>query len=620
MKDEPTISAAPLPDVGTQQPLEGLSRPDQHGRTGDPPVEIASKAPTEKDMIAPMELTRAGTRVESTLERHNVIVFGETGAGKSSIINMIVGHDVAASSSTAAGCTFHSEPYETSIDGLLLKLWDTSGLNEGRNGTVSAKDAVNSLFDLITRVQGVSLLVYCIRGPRIKSTTADNYELFYNGLCHGKVPILLVVTGLEGEEDRDSWWNENQQVFRAQGLSFAGQAGVVATRGKVRGEKRMYDEEYEESASKVRDLIKAEYSKIPWKIEVNGRLGAAMNFMCRMLDIPPIKFGHIVGQVARSRGALSEDTEEMVDAIKGQSPTADPKVMPIWTSKNSKPVLVDIPDVKNVIIFGQTGAGKSSVINLVAGETIAEVDSRALGCTFQCQAYELEIDDAKIRLWDTVGLNEGVTGKVPAKDAIIALYKLLDGLADGVSLLVYCVRAPRITEMTVKNYEMFYKGFCKEKIPIVLLVTGLEMEEPFMASWWPKNGHAFERQDMHFRDQGCITATKGKYKNGIWTYGQEYEDSQVVARQLIKKYSFGQPWKLPKAQMVTWFFKRTFNLFAGVFGVSPYVLCQVLYEVLKDHGGMSSEEAMKVANEVEQTRKKEEEAGGDSKTEKEDNS
>ena len=263
--------------------------------------------------------------VKSTLERHNVIVFGETGAGKSSVINMIVGHDVAASSSTAAGCTFHSEPYETSIDGLPLKLWDTSGLNEGRNGTVSAKDAVNSLFDLITRVQGVSLLVYCIRGPRIKSTTADNYELFFNGLCHAKVPILLVVTGLEGEEDRDGWWKENQEVFHAQGLSFTGQAGVVATRGKVRDEKRMYDEEYDESASKVRDLIKANYSTIPWKIEVNGRLGAAMNFMCRMLDIPPAKFGHIVGQVARSRGALSGDTEEMVDAIKGQPPTADTK-------------------------------------------------------------------------------------------------------------------------------------------------------------------------------------------------------------------------------------------------------------------------------------------------------
>ncbi|KZP12316.1 hypothetical protein FIBSPDRAFT_164445 [Athelia psychrophila] len=295
--------------------------------------------------------------------------------------------------------------------------------------------------------------------------------------------------------------------------------------------------------------------------------------------------------------------------------------MPIWTSKNSKPVLAEIPDVPNVVIFGQTGAGKSSVINLVAGDVVAEVDSRAMGCTFQCQSYEVEINDAKLRLWDTVGLNEGVTGRVPAKDAIVALYKLLEGLTDGVSLLVYCVRAPRITDITIKNYEMFYKGFAKKAIPIVLLVTGLEMEEPNMASWWAKNSNAFERQEMQFRDQGCITGTKGKYRNGLWTYGQEYEESQGITRALIRKYAFGEPWKLPKARLVPWFFKRTFNLFAGVFGVPPYVLCQVLYEVLKDHGGMSDEEAMKVANDVEKTRVKEAEAAADPKNEvKEDES
>ncbi|KZP12314.1 hypothetical protein FIBSPDRAFT_961498 [Athelia psychrophila] len=254
-------------------------------------------------------------------ERHNIIVFGETGAGKSSVVNMIVGRDVANSSSAAAGSTFDSEPYETDVDATLpLRLWDTSGLNEGRNGTVSAKEAVNSLFDLITRVQGVSLLVYCIRGPRIKATTSDNYELFFGGLCHGKVPIVLVVTGLEGEEDRDGWWDDNKEVFYDQGLNFWGQAGVVATRGKVRGGRRMFDEEYEQSAIKVKELIKTACSEVPWKIEVNGRLGSAMNFMCRILAIPPVKFGHIVEQVAESRGAVSDDAKEMVSAINAQPP------------------------------------------------------------------------------------------------------------------------------------------------------------------------------------------------------------------------------------------------------------------------------------------------------------
>lgn len=269
-------------------------------------------------MIAPPQLLETAPS-NTKVKRHNVIVFGETGAGKSSVINMIIGKQVAESSSAASGCTFHSEPYEVDLDGtLLLRLWDTSGLNEGKNGTVSAKEAVDSLFNLITRVQGVSLLVYCIRGPRIKATTADNYELFFHGLCHAKVPIVLVVTGLEGEEDRDSWWNDNSGVFQDQGLNFSGQAGVVATRGKERGGKRMFDEEYVQSTRKVQNLIRETYSDVPWNIEVNGRLGAAMNFMCRMLAIPPVKFGHIVEQVAESRGAITNDAREMVNAINGQ--------------------------------------------------------------------------------------------------------------------------------------------------------------------------------------------------------------------------------------------------------------------------------------------------------------
>lgn len=104
----------------------------------------------------------------------------------------------------------------------------------------------------------------------------------------------------------------------------------------------------------------------------------------------------------------------------------------------------------NVVIFGETGAGKSSVINMIAGEKIAITSSSLSGCTFDSTKYMVAINGIQFRLWDTAGLNETEHGTVATKDAIIRLYRLINELSlnGGVNLLVYCVRAPRITRST----------------------------------------------------------------------------------------------------------------------------------------------------------------------------
>ena len=110
----------------------------------------------------------------------------------------------------------------------------------------------------------------------------------------------------------------------------------------------------------------------------------------------------------------------------------------------------------NVIIFGEAGAGKSSLINLIRDDNAATTASSAEGCTFESKSYDVTIGNTKIRLWDTAGLNEGDYGKVDLKRAIAGLYNLATNLQNGVSLLVYCIRG-RITRATVANYMMFYK-------------------------------------------------------------------------------------------------------------------------------------------------------------------
>lgn len=60
--------------------------------------------------VAPLKLD---TGLDPTIP--NIIIFGETGTGKSSVINMLDGRLIADVSSGASGCTFHSSPYEVKL-------------------------------------------------------------------------------------------------------------------------------------------------------------------------------------------------------------------------------------------------------------------------------------------------------------------------------------------------------------------------------------------------------------------------------------------------------------------------------------------------------------------------
>jgi len=204
------------------------------------------------------EIYNKTVHVGQTIPR-SVVVFGQAGSGKSSIINMLAGSSVANVSPGAAGCTSSSQPYRISHgDDNCYTLWDTPGLNEAEDGTVSPQDAVHSLLDLV-KDHGVNLLIYCIRG-RLVDIIRVNYDLFWKIICMEKVPIVLVVTGLEGKPDMNEWWEENEKTVKKMKLKFAGHACVTSWKGKG----GMYENAYKESAEKVWELVRKHSTPQPW--------------------------------------------------------------------------------------------------------------------------------------------------------------------------------------------------------------------------------------------------------------------------------------------------------------------------------------------------------------------
>ncbi|KIK27900.1 hypothetical protein PISMIDRAFT_145192 [Pisolithus microcarpus 441] len=148
----------------------------------------------------------------------------------------------------------------------------------------------------------------------------------------------------------------------------------------------------------------------------------------------------------------------------------------------------------NIILFGETGVGKSSVVNLIAGRTVAEVSPDVEGCTLQSKEYKFDVGSIRVSIWDTVGLEEpevGVDGYIPAIEKAWLLIKRLRE-AGGVDLLLFCIRANRVTMTTQSNYRLFYEVLCGQQVPIALVITHLEREVD-MEDWWTRNHKSIEK-------------------------------------------------------------------------------------------------------------------------------
>jgi hypothetical protein len=165
--------------------------------------------------------------------------------------------------------------YNFFSDPEIYRFWDTSGLNEGDKGTVPAETALFNLHELVQRLSamggGVNLLVYCIRGTRLRDIVRVNYDLFWGIICQCKVPIVLVITGLELEENMDRWWKDNEGELEAMGMKFDGHACITTTKGKTdKMGVHLFEEEFKASQVKVRKTVQEKCAQEPFRLEKMG--------------------------------------------------------------------------------------------------------------------------------------------------------------------------------------------------------------------------------------------------------------------------------------------------------------------------------------------------------------
>ncbi|KAG1802526.1 P-loop containing nucleoside triphosphate hydrolase protein [Suillus subaureus] len=438
----------------------------------------------------------------------NVVIFGQTGAGKSSLINLITKTQVVPTSSDARGCTIETTVYEHDIvthdRTLKVQLFDTAGLGEGLQGTVPHAQAQNALKNLFQTLTKKHIIVYCVQGTKYASALKRNYELL--STIKGDVPIVLVVTGLENREpEMEDWWRNNETSISDLGMNFAGHACITTLTVN------------EGDTNKVRQRREQSYQVVCNLIERS----------CR----------------------------------------------------------------KNIVLFGASGVGKSSIVNLVAGEEVAKASLSLDPCTLHWKDYTIDFDGVSYKVFDTVGLEDPQLGMNEYLDSAVNAYTLVKELdrQGGIDLLLYCIRAGRKTAALQSNYRLFHEFLCEKKVPIVLVITNLEREER-MEDWWEREHANFDKYEIKVAGHACITAINGldsKHK-------QLYKESRLKICELVKRFTADgqrQEWIGGDSLFVS-LMRKLKELLAG----GPRVRRRNLVPHLTKRCGISREVAKKLAD------------------------
>jgi hypothetical protein len=174
-------------------------------------------------------------------DKYSILVWGETGVGKSAICNLIgnvwEGNLIGGfrkpfiSGSDATGVTFQTT-YRTfhKADGKQLTVYDTAGLNEGDRGSSRNETAEGNLISLVEQVHktGLSAMIMVVNAERIKDSHLPNYKIVASKEGFDfKAPKYLLVN-CRGAGDRPDWLEQkglvkskpNKELFDDQGLKF----------------------------------------------------------------------------------------------------------------------------------------------------------------------------------------------------------------------------------------------------------------------------------------------------------------------------------------------------------------------------------------------------------------
>ena len=148
-----------------------------------------------------------------------------------------------------------------------------------------------------------------------------------------------------------------------------------------------------------------------------------------------------------------------------------------------------------VLVIGETGSGKSTTINALAGKEVVATSDGANGCTDNYKTVSFTRLGVAYEFIDTIGLNEVTTGTVDQAMALKNFFTFLRDNKDGFNLIIFCLKRDRLTKQAQATYNVMIKKLYSQAPttppPVLLFVGGMFVEQEEPQDWCRDNREAF---------------------------------------------------------------------------------------------------------------------------------
>ncbi|KAG6334785.1 hypothetical protein ID866_4303 [Astraeus odoratus] len=364
---------------------------------------------------------------------------------------MISGTQLATTSNNVLGHTSKAACYvvETQL-GAKVNLWEAAGLVGETHLSSRRLQDLKTFLRRLLLFHSIDLLIFCMHAGRVKKTFIQSYQAAYIQTCERKVPVALIVTGLEREKgDMHGWWSRNRDNIFHHDLAFDVHACVTTLQSH---EDPYIQKKINLSRRRLRELIqRSDYVGLPH--DHICPFGWAYRFreefiFCAFHD----------SAYARSLGS----------------------------------------DTRTIVVVGADGVGKSSIVNAIAGESLAATSKDTNTCTRDCASYRVKLESGvQITIWDTVGLD----GTAETEGKVTALINHLSHFP-GIDLLLFCVRGKLKSQF--ERFKNVLSCVPENVAPVALVVTGLETESD-INTWWSNNKDNPKIRDLAADAHACVT-------------------------------------------------------------------------------------------------------------------
>lgn len=486
---------------------------------------------------------------------YKIALFGVTGCGKSSIINLLADQPVASVSTGVEACTRRARWYPISLGEKKFRIWDTMGFNQAEAKGINPLSPYEQAHALLRNLQdGVDLILLCARKDGINASLRNLYWLLDSFFFGGRAQIALVLTHFDGPHDQ--WWERNRNII-AQKCGIPVQFLPYVCITAVQNGPPQIDSPYDQSKQALKALLE-EHATFPTPL---------------CLD-------------------LSSDNASVAAAeslnVHCQLNLSDATILVQKFRLPKRPF--------HAILFGESGVGKSSIVNLVVGDSVAEVSSGINSCTLKYRSYKINTGMHQFLVWDTVGFNGTEIGHDVCGQAIENAVRLIHDIhkQGGVDLLVFCKKYGRLSASELNNFRLFQEFLCEGQIPVAFIITHLEFQNP-MEKWWEVNGEGLLRacnlKTGAVAGHACITSLALDDAQDQKLHDKLSQSRQSIQTMLEDSISYGSAFNKNEGVWVMSFLRK----FVGMVRVGrPPRREKITAKNLVDRCGLTKEQAVEL--------------------------